>query len=205
VIELIDLKEIRRDCSHLSDLQALLKQLVGQPFQFFRVSYGDELRLHLGDLRSHSNPKLRSRTKGSYIIGARASAWIVFSAPRQVLATSGDARDHGSDAPATAGLVDIKTIETGGLITPGAIITYAGADQSAPGFSLRLRFSDGSSAFIRPAPEPDEVEPIGEKTSADDGTIEIPDWEVLTPHERILRVGPGPRWDYLDSTRKRSE
>jgi hypothetical protein len=131
--------------------------------------------------------------------------WIVFSAPRQVLASSGDAGDHRPDVPASARLVDIKTIETAGFITPGAIITHARADRSTPGFSLRLRFSDGSSAYIRPAPGPDEVERVGEQTSADDGTIELPDWEVLTPHERILRVGPGPRWGYLDSTRKRSE
>ena len=34
---------------------------------------------------------------------------------------------------------------------------------------------------------------------------EIADWELLTPHQRILTVGPGLRWSYVDSTRKRSE
>jgi hypothetical protein len=34
--------------------------------------------------------------------------------------------------------------------------------------------------------------------------MEISDWEILTPYERISRVGPGLRWSYLDSTSKRS-
>ena len=203
MIELIDLKEIRHDGSDLSDLQAMLKQLVGQPFLFFRVSYGDELRFHLGDLQSDSNPRMRGRTKGSYIVGARASLWMVYSAPQHVLATSDDDRARPSETQAVARWVDIKTIETGGFITPGSIITSAGADHSAPGFSLRLHFSDGSTAYTRPAPDPDEVEPDGEEGSPDVGGLDIPDWEVLTTHQRILKVGPGPRWSYLDSTRKR--
>jgi hypothetical protein len=205
MIELIDLKETRRECSDLSDLNALLKQLVGQPFLFFRISYGDELRLHLGVMQGYSNPKMQNLTRGSYIVGARGSSWIVFSAPRHVLATSGDAGSGRSETPATARSVDIKTIETGGFITAGSIVTTAGADRSAPGFSLQLRFSDGSTAYIRPMPGPDEVEPGGEEAATDVGAMEIPDWEVLTPHQRILKVGPGPRWNYLDSTRDRSE
>jgi hypothetical protein len=205
MIELIDLRETRHECPDRSDLQALLQQLVGQPFLFFRVSYGDELRLHLGEVQGYSNPKVQGRTRGSYIIGARASGLIVFSAPRHLLVTSGDGEAGRSETPATARSVDIKTIETGGFITPGSIVTSAGADRSGPGFSLQLRFSDGSTAYIRPSPGSDEVEPEGEERSTDVGAREIPDWEILTPHQRILKVGPGPRWNYLDSTRGRPE
>src|SRR5947209_8597830 len=106
MIELIDLKETRCDRSDLSDLQNLLKQLVGQPFLFVRVSYGDELRLHLGDMQGYSNAKMQGRTRGSYIVGARGSSWIVYSAPRHVLATSGDGGlADRSETPATAGSV----------------------------------------------------------------------------------------------------
>jgi hypothetical protein len=205
MIELIDLKETRSECSDLSDLNALLKQLVGQPFLFFRVSYGDELRLHLGDLQGYSNPRMQGRTRGSYIVGARASSWIVSSASQHVLLTSGDEGAGRSETPATARSVDIETIETGGFITPGSLVTAAGADRSAPGFSLQLRFSDGSTAYIRPMAGPDEAEPEGEERSTDAGEIEIADWEILTPHQRILKVGPGPLWSYLDSTRERPE
>ena len=34
----------------LPGLQANLAELVGEPFQFARISYGDELTLHFGDL-----------------------------------------------------------------------------------------------------------------------------------------------------------
>src|SRR5579883_3104434 len=148
MIELIDLRAIRRECSDLSELNALLQQVVGQPFLFFRVSYGDELRLHLGDVKCYSSPKMQGRTRGSYIIGARASSWIVVSAPRHLLATSGDGGSGRPETPATARAVDLKTIETGGFITPGSIVTSAGADRSAPGLSFQLRCSDGSTAHI---------------------------------------------------------
>ena len=76
MIDLVDLKEIRYECSDLTDLQALLKQLIGQPFQFFRVAYGDELRLHLGNLRGYSNAKMRGRAGSlcyqcSVVLGCR--------------------------------------------------------------------------------------------------------------------------------------
>jgi hypothetical protein len=204
MIDLVDLKDIRLDRSDLSDLQTLLRQLVGQPFRFFRVSYGDELLLHLGDLQNYSNPKMRGRTRGSCIVGARASSWVVTSASHHQLATKDEIRIDQPDARA-ARQVDIKTIETGAFITPGCIVTSAGTDRSAHGFSLQLRFSDGSIIVILPTPEPDESVPDSEADSDDVSGMEISDWEILTPYERILRVGPGLRWSYLDSTSKRSD
>ncbi len=204
MIELIDLKEVRFDCSDLSDLQVLLKQLVGQPFRFFRVSYGDELRLHLGDLQSYSSPRMRGRTRGSYIIGARASSWVVTSAPRHMLAASDDICIDQPDGR-TARRVNIKTLETGDFITPGSIITFVGASRAVHGFALELRFSDDSRTLILPVPESYETVPEGETDSDDVTGVGISDWEILTPYERILRVGPGLRWDYVDSTRQRSD
>ena len=187
MIELVDLKETRHDCPDLSGLQSLLKQLHGQPFRFFRVSYGDELRLHLGDLQGYSSPRMQGRSKGAYMIGARASSWLVFSAPRLVLASSEVVRADSVKSQVKANLIDIKLIETGDFITPGAMIMSANADRSAHGFSLRLGFSDGSSVLIHPDSEVDE---------------EIADWEVLTPHQRILTVGKVH--DGATSTRRRN-
>jgi hypothetical protein len=160
ISEFIYLKETRFDCSDLSDLQTLLRQLVGQPFRCFRVSYADELRLHLGDLQDYSNPKMRNRTRGSSIVGARASSWVVISARQHQLATSDEIRIDQPDARA-AKRVDIKTIETGDFITPGCIVTSARTDRSAHGFSLQLRFSDGSTIVILPTPELDLSVPEG--------------------------------------------
>lgn len=208
MIALIDLKEIQFDRMDSAHLQSLLTQLLGLSFQFFRVSYGDELRLHLGPLQSYSNPKMRSLMKGSYILGARASSWIVFSAPRRVLATHDDVDTGQHDVPDLK-RVDIKSIETGVFITPGSIVEFARVDRSGHAFSLLLGFSDDSTIFIRPTPDSyatvDGESRSNHLAELDAAETEIADWELLTPHQRILCVGPGLRWSYLDSTRERSQ
>ena len=55
---LIDLRQARkRSPDDVAGLYSYLAQLVGEPFQFARVSYGDELTLHFG---ISSRPNLRS-------------------------------------------------------------------------------------------------------------------------------------------------
>ena len=197
MIDLIDYKEIRFECQDLTDLRMLLKQLLGQPFRFFKVSYGEEVRLHLGDFRAYSSPRMRGRKRGSYIVGARASSWLIFSVPRHTLATSTDVQvfDSGSDKEAAHRQVPIKTIETGNFITAGSVVIMASADRMNDGFVLRLEFSDGSKVLVTPSSEgvDDEAE--------EGGQMEIADWEILTPHDRTLLVGPAGRWGYLDSTK----
>lgn len=190
MIDVVDLKECRSDCRNLDELQAILKQLVGQRFRFFRVAYGDELRLHLGDVR-HSARGIES---GSYVVAARASSWVVNSAPTATLLASGDAA--GCESPRRA---DIKVIEAGGYIDPEAILLSAKPVAGRSEFMLLLHFSDGSNAFLGP----DVPESVSDDEAEPDGT-EISDWEILTPHSRILIVGPGCRWSYDDSTRNRA-
>lgn len=205
MIDLIDLSETRHDSPDLSDLQSLLKQLLGQPFRFFRVSYGDELRLHLGELQGDSKSGMRGRTKGSYVLAARASSWVVYSAPRLILAASDHVRVPPDNPQAMTRRVEIGEIEKGEWITPGSVVIFAGAERVPHGFSFQLRFSDNSTVYVSPTSEFSEDPLDGETSSEDPGGVEISDWEVMTPHQRILRVGPGPRWNYLDSTKRRSE
>ena len=63
---LIDLRQAQEP-SHgaLSVLAAYLAQLVGEPFRLARVSYGDELTLHFGDLRPGRSPKLKHKLYGA--------------------------------------------------------------------------------------------------------------------------------------------
>jgi hypothetical protein len=203
MIALVDLKEERFECTDLPDLAALVKQLLGRPFQFFRISYGDELRLHLGDLRAYSNPKLQGMVRGTYIVSARTSSWVVSSVPRSVLLLSDDLLRNDPDLKARGKRVDIKSIEETGFILPGSVVEHADAARSPFGFMLRLGFSDSSTVQIAPVPasgelpEENAVEDLQEKG----GDVEISDWELLTPHQRILRVGPGPRWCYVNSAR----
>ena len=201
MIDVIDLKDIRDESRDLPDLQTLLKQLVGQPFRFFRVAYGDELRLHLGGLQGYSNPKMRGQARGSYVLGARASSWVVVSAPKSTLLASDRAEVRAPKGMTRR--VDVKEIEDGGYVTPGAVVVGVTSDRSPPGFAVQLAFADGSTAFIGPNPETYEDAPDGEDGTEEAADMEISDWEILTPHSRILRVGPGERWCYLDSNKRR--
>jgi hypothetical protein len=71
----IDLRrEQARSGKDLAGLMGYLTQLVGEPFRFSRVSYGDELTLHLGDLRPARSPKLKGKSYGAFILGVRGVA-----------------------------------------------------------------------------------------------------------------------------------
>ena len=59
----------------LPGLRGYVAQLVGEPFQFARVSYGDELTLHFGMLRPARSRKLANPPYGTYILRLRGSPW----------------------------------------------------------------------------------------------------------------------------------
>ena len=70
----IDLRNVPRQSSDdFAGLQAILAQLVGEPFRFVRVSYGDEPTLHFGDLKPARSPKLHKQPYGAFILGLRGS------------------------------------------------------------------------------------------------------------------------------------
>ena len=77
----------------LPGLHARLTQLIGEPFRFARVSYGDELILHFGDLRPARSPKFKNKMSGVYILGMRASAWLLKSGSDAVIVEAGVFRD----------------------------------------------------------------------------------------------------------------
>jgi len=68
---------------------------------------------------------------------------------------------------------------------------------SAGGFGLTLVLSDRSTLIILPAPPSPSDEGEEKMLVGDD----LADWEVFTPHDRYLRVGPGQRWSYRESNR----
>mgnify|MGYP001090158342 CR=1 FL=1 len=104
------------------------------------------------------------------------------------MAASDDVTIH--DVMASLGHSEVKAIEKDELIAPGAMVIAARVVSAPAGFALQLDFSDRSLATIVPRIDDD---------LAEDGA-EVSDWEILTPHSRILKVGPGHRWRYVDST-----
>jgi hypothetical protein len=195
----VDLRSVQEECVDREGLQARLQQLVGQPFLQFRFSYGDELSLHFGDPLAYASPKLKGLVKGSYIVGTRASSWRLRStSPPVIVIGSQDypVREGQSDRPsAPLKAFSVKELEHSDFVHRGARVLFADAiplhhsEREAFGYGLALVFSDVASLLVVPesAEKPD---------TAEGGTA---DWELFTPYERYLRVGPGVRWSYLPS------
>lgn len=190
----LDLRGVQQDSHEVTALRGYLQQLVGQPFLHARFSYGDELTLHFGEPRESRSKRLAHRSEGSYIVAARASSWYLKTAsgPTVTMAATAAAPNIPN------GFVALTTeqIERSELTQPGGRIIVADAifawpEAAASGFSCSLLFSDGSSLLIVPE---SEISANAEKAVDD-----VADWEVFTPHDRYLRVGPGASWSYLPS------
>ena len=94
--------DLRSTCESVSDdvsgLWTYLQQLVGQPFLFFRQSYGDRAYALISVPRMRRLlPKLRRRIRGSYVLTLRGSIWSLLSGPHSELNCS---RRPASDARA---------------------------------------------------------------------------------------------------------
>lgn len=185
MLEMIDLRGERTKSSDPIQLQAYLQQLVGEPFLLLRFSYGDELALHFGKAREYDSPRMKHRVKGSHILGMRASKWLLKSSSPPVLVIG------SAENGATPGSLTLtkEQLEAADFIRPGSIVVAVAVrpmtNSIAAGFGLSLLLSDGSAFLV--TPEAIQSDPA--------------DWELFTPYERFLKVGPGLEWSYL-STRK---
>lgn len=189
----LDVRAVQENSTDIAVLRAYLQQLVGEPFLQARFSYGDELTLHFGEARRPQSKMLAHTTRGSYIVGARASSWCLkaVSGPMLFVAMS----DSRATAPEGFKPLSAEQVEANQLLKPGTPIVAADVELRKSGeaaaFTCSLVMSDGSSLLIVP-----ETESPANAKEAVDG---IADWEVFTPHDRYLRVGPGAAWSYLPS------
>src|SRR5438128_334047 len=143
---LIDLRQAREPSSaDLPGLLAHLAQLVGEPFRFVRVSYGDELTLHFGDLEPARSPKLKGKLYGAYILELCASPWMLKSGTEPVVVNGGVLHDPSEAALGTP--LRKEELESQKLIEPDSRVLMATAFIVKPvnGFGLQLRLSDGST------------------------------------------------------------
>ncbi len=154
----------------------VLYGLVGEPFRHVRVSYGGELQLHFGELRQPKSAKLKGKLLyGSYILGLRASAWILSPGSADFTLTDGQLQPAGT--PIEAG-----EVESGHAIPPGALVVSAGAFHVEPvdGIGLRVLLSDGSKLVVLPS-----------RSDGAEGDTPVADWELFSPKGFVLQVGPG--------------
>jgi len=171
----------------LPGLRGYVAQLVGEPFQFARVSYGDELTLHFGMLRPGRSRKLANLLYGTYILRLRGSAWVLKSG-KGPLVISPAVLD--ASMPEGARLLSKEELEKGEFIERGGHVLSATPVHVRPveGFGFHLLMSDGSAIFVFPiVQEPDAPE--------DEDLPELADWELLSPRG-FLRAGPGLQWSF---------
>lgn len=159
--------------------------MVGEPFRFARVSYGDELTLHFGDLRFARSPKLKHKQYGAYILGVRGASWILKSGRKPLVITSGAV---SNPAPPEFGLpLSKEELENGTFVESESRVLAATPFivKTVEGFGLQLQMSDGSTLLVLPtASEPD-----------DEGLPELADWELSAPRG-ILSAGPNLGWSF---------
>jgi hypothetical protein len=193
---LIDLRQAREpSLNDLPGVTAYLSQLIGELFQFARVSYGDELTLHFGDLRPARSPKLEHKRYGAYILGLRGSSWVLKSGSDPVVIIAGEVLD----SPPFGQPLSKEELEAGKFIEPESRVLKATPFVARPAeeFALQLRMSDGSTLLILPTiSEPDEA--------GDEGLPKLADWELSTPRG-LLSVGPNLEWSFTPAKNASSE
>jgi hypothetical protein len=191
-VGMIDLRQAQdASCDTPEGLSACLAPLIGEPFRFARFSYGDELTLHFGDLRPARSPKLKDKPYGAYVLGVRASLWVLKSGAEPIVVASGVV----PILPPQGRALRNEELEKASFIEPESRVLSATpfAVKPAGVFGLQLRMSDGSALSVLPAPpEPDEPE--------DDGQPELADWELSSP-QGFLSAGPGLAWSFTRKDR----
>ncbi len=193
---LIDLRDVSR-CSpnDLVALQAILAQLIGEPYRFARVSYGDELTLHFGDLRVARSAKLHKHLYGAFILGLRGSPWVLKAGSEPLVVTAGVSWDFV--AARFGKPISKEELETKQFIEPESRVLAAVPFVVKPvnAVALQIQLSDGSSLSVLPT-LPEAEEPGEEELP------ELADWELISPRG-LLSAGPGLKWSFqpaADST-----
>jgi hypothetical protein len=124
ITNLIDLRQPNQPVpGDLSGLQGSLAPLVGEPFRFARVSYGDEVTLHFGDLRPTVSAKLPKHMYGAYLLGLRGSAWALKSGSEPLVLATGIL---SQPPPLTVGKpLDKQELESKPFIEPESLVLAA--------------------------------------------------------------------------------
>jgi hypothetical protein len=170
----------------IGPLHMYLMQLVNEPFLFARMSYGDELTLHFGDVLEAKSRKLKDRRHGSHILSFRGSPWIFKAGFHPIMHTSWGEFVRLAEQPEMRALTR-DDIEKNQFIEPGTRVIHASpyAWKKAASTGVQIQLSDGTTFASIPTPATDEEDPD-----------EVACWELLSPFG-LLKVGPGVKWEFI--------
>jgi len=189
--KLLDLgKPQHQTIDDLNGLRSYLSQLLGEQFDFARISYGDELTLHFGQLRPAASPKLREKPYGAFILGTRGSPWKLSLGATAAELRGG--RDFEPDDVTT--VLSSQDVENNEYILPGSLVVDVKPfiDRTTERFGLQITLSDASRLLVLP------INSLESSNDAEDEAEELPelaDWELLTPRG-VLSAGPGRKWSF---------
>ena len=147
-------------------IPVIVQALVGETCNQVSFSYGDELKLHFGEMTPYEHPKLAHLLKGSWRFGARATPWTVKHNNQVLVITS----ESDTDEQIAIAKEIVKQLEQKKLID----LTV-----EADTIRLTLSFEDGYQLIL----DPDLDDDSG-----------LAHWELFMPTEQILAIGPGYFW-----------
>jgi len=175
-------------------MRGLARQLIGEPVLFGAISYPRELTIHFGSPVEFRGPKGKVLTEGTYVLGTVGSAWNVKSAPqgRQVVDMSRLPRPVGAMPPYPA--ISDGDFKQFLKKLSGTTVRDVDIYNHKDGYSLQVFFSDGSLVEVIPTSDH-----FAEVDVNDPFPVPPPDWELFTPYNHYLRVGPGFEWRYAPS------
>jgi hypothetical protein len=147
-------------------IPVIVQALVGETCNQVSFSYGDELKLHFGEMTPYDHPKLAHLLKGSWRFGARATPWTV-KHNNQVLVVTAEA---DTDEQVAIAKEIVKQLEQKKLLD----LTV-----DADTIRLTLSFEDDYELILDPDLEDDSG---------------LAHWELFMPTEQVLAIGPGYFW-----------
>ncbi|MBS3029607.1 MAG: hypothetical protein HCA25_21785 [Dolichospermum sp. DET50] len=151
------------------NLNQIIQPIIGEICHQITFSYGDELRLHFGEMIAYSHPKLAHLRKGTWRLNTRATPWYLMIG--NGLLSHSSMFVNYKDA-AECAKISLQCFLENKKLTNFVI--------DSNNFKLTLSFEDHYELILEPDLE-------------DDSGLAY--WELMMPNEQILTVGPGMFWE----------
>jgi len=153
----------------LEKLEEITSEIIDKVCWEASFSYGDELDLHIGAKIPYKHKFFTGKKKGEWILGSRGTDWLLYSNKEKIVSSEDDP--------------DVMR-EKVKIIENTKIVNFR---TNYPDLSLTVNFSNGCELTIIP------------NTEEDDKYDDISYWELFTPYDMVLEVGPGKKWSYRSS------
>ena len=162
-------------------IQIITRKIIGETCCQIDFSYGDELQLDFGEMRAYSHPELTHLAKGSWQLSTRATEWILKHNNKFLISDIDNYnRIELEMFPFTWNSSESKTqvLETVKQLEHKKLNNLV-VDEVSMG--LTLFFEDDYQFVLKPNLQDDS---------------DLAYWELITPNEQVLAVGPKFFWEY---------